>query len=58
MAKRGFAKTSDEADMSRLKKAGELTITRSSMAKSTSNMLAMKMKLHRHSMKLIKMKLQ
>lgn len=56
--KQGSPKTSKEADLESLKKAANLSVTKSSDLKSMDGKLELNVRLPRHSMKLIKFKIQ
>lgn len=56
--KQGSPKTSKDADLESLRKAADLSVTNSFRLKNTDNDLELKLKLPRHSMKLIKIRIQ
>lgn len=56
--KQGSPKTSKDADLESLRKAADLSLTNSFRLKNTANDLELKLKLPRHSMKLIKIRIQ
>jgi hypothetical protein len=56
--KQGSPKTSKEADMKKMKAAADLSVTNSSIKKSIKDEMELNLSLPRHSMKLIKIKIQ
>lgn len=56
--KKGSALSSKETDMADLEKAAELSVTKSATMESYEGKMELKLKLERHSMKLIKIKIQ
>lgn len=56
--KQGSPKTSKDADMKSMRKAAELSVTNSTQMKSTDGLMGIELSLPRHSMKLLKFKVQ